>query len=171
MKKTLAIILEICVLFGTVVLAATLVPQDPPVQEQAPQSLGTTDAKPSAPAAKPAPKARKRKPGSTASASKTPAKRVVKDGGTAEPTAQLSPSMSEDQASHSRQTTAQLLNATDSNLKEAANRTLNATQQEMVTQIRKYMEQANSALTAGDLQRGHNLALKAHMLSDDLLKH
>ena len=168
MKKTLAIILEICVLFGTVVLAATLVPQDPPVREQAPQSPGTTDAKPPIPAAKP--KARKRKPRS-ASAATNPPKRVVKDGGTAEPTAQLSPGMSEEQASHSRQTTAQLLNSTDSNLKEAANRTLNATQQEMVTQIRKYMEQANSALTAGDLQRGHNLALKAHMLSDDLLKH
>jgi hypothetical protein len=33
------------------------------------------------------------------------------------------------------------------------------------------MEQAKSALDEGDLQRGENLATKARLLSDDLLKH
>jgi len=33
------------------------------------------------------------------------------------------------------------------------------------------MQQAKSAADSGDLERGHNLATKAHLLADDLLKH
>jgi hypothetical protein len=32
------------------------------------------------------------------------------------------------------------------------------------------MEQSSKALAAGDLQRGHNLAMKAQLLSDELVK-
>jgi hypothetical protein len=32
------------------------------------------------------------------------------------------------------------------------------------------MDQAKTAIAAGDIERGHNLALKAHLLSDELLK-
>jgi hypothetical protein len=45
------------------------------------------------------------------------------------------------------------------------------TQQDSVSQIRKYMEQAKTAEDEGDVQRAQNLASKALMLSDDLLKH
>lgn len=100
-----------------------------------------------------------------------PPKRVVREGGTSEPTDQLSPGISDAQASHARQNTDQLLASTDENLKKTAGRNLNATQQAMLAQIRKFMEQANEAVAAGDFQRGHNLAMKAHMLSDDLVKH
>ena len=100
-----------------------------------------------------------------------PRRRVVRDGGTGEPTEQLSPGMSSEQASNSRQTTTQLLAATETNLKSAGTRTLSETEQAMVAQIRKFMEQANSAVAAGDLQRGRKLALKAHLLSDDLIRH
>jgi hypothetical protein len=37
-------------------------------------------------------------------------------------------------------------------------------------QIRAYMEQAKSADAAGELQRARNLAVKAHLLSDELVK-
>jgi hypothetical protein len=100
-----------------------------------------------------------------------PPKRVVREGGTAEPKDQLSPAMSDEQASHARQNTGQLLASTDANLKKAAGRDLNESQQAMLAQIRKFMEQANEAVAAGDFQRGHNLAMKAHMLSADLVKH
>jgi hypothetical protein len=100
-----------------------------------------------------------------------PPKRVVREGGTAEPQDQLSPAIPDEQASHARQNTGQLLASTDENLKKAAGRNLDANQQAMLAQIRKFMEQANEAVAAGDVQRGHNLAMKAHMLSDDLVRH
>jgi hypothetical protein len=67
--------------------------------------------------------------------------------------------------------TAELLSATDANLREASSKPLTATQEETVNQIKLFMEQANAAVKAGDLDRGHNLAMKAHLLSDDLVKH
>lgn len=96
---------------------------------------------------------------------------MVREGSTPEPNSQLTPGMSEEQASHSRQTTSQLLSTTEANLRRASERQLRADQQATVEQIRKFMEQANAAVKAGDLQRGHNLAMKAHLLSDDLVKH
>ena len=79
--------------------------------------------------------------------------------------------MSAEQASSQRQSTTQLLAATDANLKQISSRQLNSTQQDSVSQIRKYMEQAKAAEKAGDVQRAHNLASKALLLSDDLVKH
>ena len=60
---------------------------------------------------------------------------------------------------------------TDTNLKQLSTRQLTVTQQDSVSQIRKYMEQAKTAEAAGDVQRAQNLASKALMLSDDLVKH
>ena len=101
----------------------------------------------------------------------TPEKKVVRNGGTADPVVQLAPGMSEEQASSQRQNTSELLSTTDANLKQISSRQLNATQQDCVSQIRKYIEQAKAAEKAGDVQRAHNLASKAVMLSDDLAKH
>jgi hypothetical protein len=79
--------------------------------------------------------------------------------------------VSDEQASRQRQSTTELLATTDSNLKQLAARQLNVTQQDSVSQIRKYMEQAKTAEDAGDVQRAQNLASKALLLSDDLVKH
>jgi hypothetical protein len=100
-----------------------------------------------------------------------PKKVIVRNGGTEEAFSQLAPDMSNEEASHARETTSQLLSATDSNLQLVATRTLNQDQQAMVEQIRTFMGQSNAAVKAGDLQRGHNLALKALLLSNDLAKH
>jgi hypothetical protein len=99
-----------------------------------------------------------------------PKKVVVRNGGAPEPTNQLIPGQSRDQASHSRQTIVQLLASTEENLKRASGRSLTQNEQAMVDQIRAFIAQANAALKVGDLQRGHNLAMKARLLSDDLLR-
>jgi hypothetical protein len=116
-------------------------------------------------------KKRSKKHKSTSSKSSGPRKVIVRDGGTAEAFAQLSPDMSSEEASHARETTTQLLSSAESNLQRASTRSLNHDQQAMVEQIRTFMEQSNAAAKAGDLQRGHNLAVKALLLSNELVKH
>ena len=129
------------------------------------------------PPKQPAPKSKKtstkklrKKPTETASTGSAE-KKVVKNGGTVDPAVQLAPSVSDEQASQQRNSTSQLLATTDTNLKQLSARQLTVTQQDSVSQIRKYMEQAKTAEAAGDVQRAQNLASKALMLSDDLVKH
>ena len=69
-----------------------------------------------------------------------------------------------------QRSTDQLRAATDENLKKIEGRQLSPSQQEMVSQIKQFMDQSKAAVAAGDLERGHNLALKAHLLSDELVK-
>ena len=99
-----------------------------------------------------------------------PPKVVVKDGGSDEPTIELTRGTSDQQASQQRYTTEQLRTETEENLKKLAGRQLTASQQEMVTQIKQFMDQAKSAVADEDLERGHSLAMKAHLLSEELLK-
>jgi hypothetical protein len=96
---------------------------------------------------------------------------VVHKGGTSEPIAQILPGITEEEANRKRESAEQLLAAAESSLKGLAARTLNPNQQELVVQIRQYMDGARSALKESDIQRAHTLALKAHLLSDDLVKH
>jgi hypothetical protein len=100
-----------------------------------------------------------------------PRKIVIRHGSTPEPTAQLAPGMTQEQARHQRQNTEQLLVSTETNLQQLAGRSLNSSQQETVGQIRNYMAGARSALQGGDTQRAHTMAAKAQLLSDDLVKH
>jgi outer membrane biosynthesis protein TonB len=111
---------------------------------------------------------RKRKP--TAQPESSPAKTVVPNGSTTDPKAQIAPSVTDAQASHQRQNTAQLLDSTDANLKKLAGHQLTASQQDTMKQIQSYVEQAKVADAAGDLQMAHNLAFKARLLSDELVK-
>lgn len=100
-----------------------------------------------------------------------PTKVIVKNGGAPDPSVQLSPGVSADQASHQRQSTDLLLSTTESNLKAAEGRQLNANQQELVNQVHEYIKQAKASADTGDLHRAHNLAFKAKLLSDELAKH
>jgi hypothetical protein len=100
-----------------------------------------------------------------------PRKKVVRNGSTADPVVQLAPSVTDQQASQERQSTAQLLAATNANLTKISARQLTSSQQDMVSQIHTYMQQAKAAETAGDLQRARNLAFKAQLLSDEVLRH
>jgi hypothetical protein len=112
-----------------------------------------------------------RKHKNTRSLGSGPTKTVVRNGSTADPEIQISPGLSEEQASHERQNTTQLLASTEANLKKVSGGRLSPSQQDVVSQIRKYMEQAKAADDEKDLQRAHNLAFKAHLLSDELVKH
>lgn len=95
---------------------------------------------------------------------------VVEQGGARPPSGpQLSASLPGDAAIHQKLSTAQLLEATDYNLKSIS-RTLTADEQAMVQHIRSYMQQSRDASKDGDVERAYNLALKAHLLSDELVK-
>jgi hypothetical protein len=94
-----------------------------------------------------------------------PPKTVVRNGGTAEPTVDLSPGRNP----HEIESTHQLLAISDANLKKISGRQLNANQQDTVKQIKSYMEQAKAAANDGDVERAHNLAVKANLLSAELV--
>lgn len=93
---------------------------------------------------------------------------MVRNGGATEPPAQLSQSLNQQQASRELQSTNQLLATTDGNLKKIAGRQLSPSQQDTVGQIKSYVLQAKTAANSGDLQRAHNLAFKANLLSAEL---
>jgi hypothetical protein len=97
--------------------------------------------------------------------------RIVREGGTADATTLLSPSMTMEQASRQIQNTTQLLASAEANLQKVSTRKLNVDQQAMADQVHTYVQQAKDALSRGDLQRGYNLALKARLLADDLARH
>lgn len=154
-------------------------PANPPVEpaqsgaephpQAKPESKKPESGTPPAKAKTTSKKRRHRKTGAGAT-SATPDKKVVRNGGTTDPVVQLTPGMSTEQATSQRQNTTQLLAATDNNLKRISARPLNSGQQDSLSQIRKYMEQARAAEQAGDVERAHNLASKALLLSDDLAK-
>jgi outer membrane biosynthesis protein TonB len=137
-----------------------------PQEPQPPKASEEAQPKPTTPAKK-----HRRKHKTASDPNAAPEKRVVRNGSTGDPVVQLAPGMSQEQASRQRQSTTELLAATDSNLKQISGRQLNPSQQDSVSQIRKYMEQAQAAEKVGDVQRAQNLASKALLLSDDLVKH
>jgi hypothetical protein len=156
------------------------------VQQQAQTSPSPAAASPQAtapPAATRAPKLRHHKkakkptdcdaatastPGSPATSASgvncPPAKIVVNNGSTAEPSIQLTGT----DAPRQNDTTAQSLAATEKNLKKISALNLTASQQEMVSQIHQFMDQSKAAVAAGDAGRAHTLALKAQTLAEEL---
>jgi hypothetical protein len=96
-----------------------------------------------------------------------PSKVIVRQGGTSDPSIQLGGSGT---ASHQKDTATQMLAATETNLKKIAGQQLSSNQQEMVSQIRQFMEQSKFAAGDGDLERARTLAWKAQLLSDELVK-
>ncbi len=100
-----------------------------------------------------------------------PGKVVVRNGGASDPPDTLTPSMTEQQASTQIENTNSLLSTTDENLRKISGKQLDSNQQDMLKQARKYVEQAREAAETGDVVRAKNLALKAQLLSEELVKH
>jgi hypothetical protein len=98
-----------------------------------------------------------------------PPKKVVRNGGTEEPTIQLTGGTTAQQALHQR-STKELNAATEATLEKVKERKLSLSQQDMVNQIKLFVDQSKTAVSKGDLEGGHNLALKAHLLCDELVK-
>jgi hypothetical protein len=94
---------------------------------------------------------------------------VVRHGGTSEPGVRLTGKPNTAQATYERTSTEQLLAATEENLKKTSGHTLSREQQEIVNQINQFMTQSRAAVAAGDTGRGHILAQKARLLSDELV--
>ena len=82
---------------------------------------------------------------------------------------QLTASVSHNDALQQKVDTQQLLYTTENNLRSLS-RSLSSDEQVMVAHIRSYMQQSEKATTDGDLERAYNLALKARLLSDELVK-
>jgi hypothetical protein len=98
-----------------------------------------------------------------------PSKVIVQQGGTSEPSIQLGGGAGST-TSPQRDTANQMLAATEANLKKISEQQLNSNQQDMVTQIRQFMQQSKAAVADGDLERARTLAWKAQLLSDELVK-
>ncbi len=145
---------------------------EPTREQPAPQPEAEAPAPAPAPAPKPKPKrhvAKKTPAPAEKPAEKQPARTVVNDGGAEPTTPQLSASMPDDAVVHQKFNTAQLLEATDYNLK-SINRQLTSDEQAMVQHIRSYMQQSRDATKEGDNDLAYRLAFKAHQLSDALVK-
>src|SRR5258707_12564646 len=127
----------------------------PPSQTPPPQSLAPEQTNPSAtpPQTAPAPTnpekrkpvRKKRKPAAKTQTRTQSGKVVVRNGGTTDPSSQLAPGMSQEQAQHQRETTIHLLATTDANLKSVAGQQLTPAQQSMFDQINTYVRQAKAA--------------------------
>ena len=96
-----------------------------------------------------------------------PPKVIVRHGGTSEQSIQLAGGSG---GTSQRDTANQMLGATEANLKKIAGNQLTPSQQEMVNQIRQFMEQSKAAVGDGDLERARTLAWKAQLLSEELVK-
>jgi len=151
----------------------------PPPPETLPQKAETTTEK-KPPKKKPSPK----KPATPAPATQnqqqagtTPAppaktsKLIIQEGDAPNSQGPLAAGVGlDDSSSHAKQTTEQLLQSAQANL-NSINRPLSPEEQAMVAQIKDYMAQSRKATADSDNVRAHNLALKAHLLSDELVKH
>jgi hypothetical protein len=146
----------------------------PPCPENSqPGSTGKSDCKPAdstAAKAKKRHRTQKNVPSAATPAQAGPSKTVVRNGGTEDPVVNLSLGPSP-QASQQREKTKQLLAASDANLNKVSARQLTPSQQDTVKQIKSYMEQSSQARDEGDVQRAYNLALKANLLSVELVGH
>jgi hypothetical protein len=141
-------------------------PQAPATGKTAPESTAKEKT-----VAGPSTGSRRRRKRAASAPNGAPNKIVVREGGASEPAAQIAPGMTPAEATRQRHNAEQLLGSTDDKLKGLTGRTLDAKQQETVGQIRNYMEGVRSALKEGDVRRANTLAQKAHLLSEDLVKH
>ncbi len=85
------------------------------------------------------------------------------------PDTAIAADVSSAQVSQQKQTTAQLLDAAEKNLK-SVNRKLSHDEEAMVAQIKTYIDQSKKATSDNDFERAYNLATKARLLSDALVK-
>jgi len=124
--------------------------------------------RPSTTAKKPQPEMRRPTSPATATTTKPTTPPQPQPPASVEP-GQLTASLSGTEAARRRQETAQLLAVTDGELK-GITRALNRDEQNIVLQIKGYMQQSQAADKDGDLDRARNLAVKAKLLADDLAK-
>ncbi|MGC2697203.1 MAG: hypothetical protein WA738_15565 [Candidatus Angelobacter sp.] len=85
------------------------------------------------------------------------------------PEGQISPGPTTTYGAQDKTSTEQLLQSAETNL-NGIKRQLSKDEEAMREQIREFITQSRKATTENDLARAHNFALKARLLSDDLIK-
>ena len=83
---------------------------------------------------------------------------------------QISPQLSPEEKSRAQASTDADMKAAQQALDTAAHHTLNATQQDMSDKISSFLTQARDAINVADWLRAKNLAQKAHVLADELIR-
>lgn len=81
----------------------------------------------------------------------------------------ISPDLPKDELDSQKRATEQMLQTAEGNLRKL-NRQLSDGEQNMARQVRNYITQSRLATQDGDLERAHNLAVKAQLLSAELTK-
>lgn len=109
------------------------------------------------------------KPAATEESRNIPPPRVVIQEGGANASAGQASADSKDDGPNSQATTQQLLDSAANNLR-SIKRQLSSDEQSMVAQINDYINLSKEATKDGDTVRAHNLARKARLLSDELVK-
>jgi hypothetical protein len=144
----------------------------PPPEPAAASDIPSTippEPKPATRTVKPRPRPRPTKPSDTPVASQPPSKETTTpttpDTGTT-----ISAGIPHSVEQGHRQSTSELIQLTEDNLR-SLNRQLTSQEQSQVEQIRNFIAQSRSATSDNDLVRAHNLAMKAHLLSDELVRH
>ena len=149
-------------------------PTIPPVASQPQPTPPTVTPGENQPApAEPAPvkskkRLRHRKP-APAAATNNPPKPVSKPETTPDTNVQITAEIPQNVANARRQQTEGLLQAAEGNLKKI-NRTLSDGEESMQRQVRNYITQSRLAMQDGDLDRAYQLANKAQLLSQELVK-
>jgi hypothetical protein len=146
--------------------------QTQPLAEQAKQEPAQTTQKetPKHPR-KPSPRKPAGEKSTTEIARNNPNKKIIPAEKT-EPTPslpQIAPGPTPANSAHDQASTDQLLRAAESNL-NGIKRQLNKDEEAMLAQIREFINQSRKATTENDPERAHNLAVKARVLSDELVK-
>lgn len=144
-----------------------LTPMPAPTPAEQPKTAGTPKPKHERHTA-----AKKQSPSAGGEVAKnTPPKRVVPAEKTEPQTSfgQISPGPTPTDATHSQTSTDQLLQGAEANL-NSITRQLSKDEEAMRTQIKEFITQSRKATTENDPARAHNLAVKARLLSDDLVK-
>jgi hypothetical protein len=121
---------------------------------------------------KPSPTATGEKPSGEVAHNTPPKTKVVQEPKIENPPAQsgqISPGPTPANTTYDQASTDQLLQNAESNL-NGIKRQLNAEEETMRVQIREFITQSHKAITDNDPQRAHILAVKARLLSEELVK-
>jgi outer membrane biosynthesis protein TonB len=140
---------------------ATSQPAEPPQEPATTTEKSTTAAKNKPKNSKPV-TAKKPAP-STGKIVVPPDKATTPAGG------QISPGPTTTDTAHNQTSTEQLLHGAEENL-NSIKRQLSKGEEAMRAQIREFINQSHKATTENDLARAHNFAVKARLLSDELVK-
>jgi ribosomal protein S20 len=82
----------------------------------------------------------------------------------------IAPQLTQQESTAAQQETNESLNIAEKNLASTQGKRLNASQSDLVSKIKGFLKDAREAAQAGDWARARNLAKKAQVLSEELVR-